>query len=68
MPHLPTTQSAVLALEELAARPGREVRAQHDIGRDRTFAGPVVTVPGEDGYREGIGAHDLTPWPAGRIR
>ncbi|MFJ2865741.1 hypothetical protein [Kitasatospora sp. NPDC087314] len=38
-PHLPTTQSAVRAVEELAARHGREVRAQHDIGRDRTFAG-----------------------------
>ncbi|MBV6701064.1 hypothetical protein [Kitasatospora aureofaciens] len=40
-PHLPTTQSAVLAIEAVAARHGREVRAEHDIGRDRTFAGLV---------------------------
>ncbi|MGW3073327.1 MULTISPECIES: hypothetical protein [unclassified Kitasatospora] len=39
--HLPTTQSAVLAIEAVAARHGRTVRAQHDIGRDRTFAGLV---------------------------
>ncbi|MFJ9442025.1 hypothetical protein ACIRRH_09140 [Kitasatospora sp. NPDC101235] len=40
-PHLPTTQSAVLAIEAVAARHGRTVRAQHDIGRDQTFAGLV---------------------------
>ncbi|MEV7186721.1 hypothetical protein [Kitasatospora sp. NPDC093102] len=40
-PHLPTTQSAVLAIEAVAGRHGRTVRAQHDIGRDRTFAGLV---------------------------
>ncbi|MFI2607625.1 hypothetical protein [Kitasatospora sp. NPDC018619] len=40
-PHLPTTQSAVLAIEAVARRHGRTVRAQHDIGRDRTFAGLV---------------------------
>ncbi|WP_316527855.1 hypothetical protein [Kitasatospora brasiliensis] len=146
-PQLPTTQSAVLAIEAVAERHGRTVRAQHDIGRDRTFAGLVggvdsldgepdgipheallefdghpavtvrlfthdevtvtvegiafdvdrdrvpgflnalwsdlvhvkartfppsttliVTVPGERGYREAIGVHDLTPWLAGRIR
>ncbi|MER7752584.1 hypothetical protein [Kitasatospora sp. NPDC097643] len=151
-PPLPTTQSAVHAIEAMAARHGREVRAQHDIGRDRTFAGlvgadgtgssggsgsseldaiphealleiagrpavtvrlfvhdeavvsldgiafdvprdsvpaflnsvwtglvhvkartfppsttMVVTVPGEDGYRESVGVHDLTPWIAGLI-
>ncbi|MGA5822284.1 hypothetical protein ACPC54_30995 [Kitasatospora sp. NPDC094028] len=50
MPHpkLPTTQSAVLAIEAVAARHGREVRAQHDIGRDQTFAGLVgADGPGE---------------------
>lgn len=52
MPHLPTTQSAVLALEELAARHGREVRAQHDIGRDQTFAGLV----GADAAGDGLDA------------
>ncbi|MFD8703026.1 hypothetical protein ACFV1W_10455 [Kitasatospora sp. NPDC059648] len=142
-PHLPTTQSAVLAIEAVAARHGRAVRAQHDIGHDRTFAGLVghddgpdaipheallefggsprtavrlfhhdeatvtvegipfdvprdsvpaflnsvwsglvhvkartfppsttliVTVPREPGYRESLGAHDLTPWLSGRIR
>ncbi|MFI9319190.1 hypothetical protein ACIGXI_05250 [Kitasatospora aureofaciens] len=142
-PHLPTTQSAVLAIEAVAARHGRAVRARHDIGRDRTFAGLVghddgpaaipheallefdrsprtavrlfthdeetvtvegipfdvprdsvpaflnsvwsglvhvrartfppsttliVTVPGEAGYRESLGLHDLTPWLSGRIR
>ncbi|MET9180768.1 hypothetical protein ABZX88_21460 [Kitasatospora aureofaciens] len=114
-PHLPTTQSAVLAIEAVAARHGRAVRAQHDIGSDRTFAGLVghdevtvtvegipfdvprdsvpaflnsvwsglvhvrartfppsttliVTVPGEAGYRESLGLHDLTPWLSGRIR
>ncbi|KJS55087.1 hypothetical protein [Streptomyces rubellomurinus] len=47
-PKLPTTQAAVLAIEAVAARHGREVRAQHDIGRDRTFAGLVGAVgPGE---------------------
>ncbi|MFF4378387.1 hypothetical protein [Kitasatospora sp. NPDC001547] len=40
-PHLPTTQSAVLAIEAVAGRHGRTVRAEHDIGRDRTFAGLV---------------------------
>ncbi|MFF2544780.1 hypothetical protein ACFVUY_19685 [Kitasatospora sp. NPDC058063] len=40
-PHLPTTQSAVLAIGAVADRHGRTVRAQHDIGRDRTFAGLV---------------------------
>ncbi|MFJ6621833.1 hypothetical protein ACIQOW_30180 [Kitasatospora sp. NPDC091335] len=40
-PHLPTTQSAVTAIEAVAGRHGRTVRAQHDIGRDRTFAGLV---------------------------
>ncbi|MFB8171565.1 hypothetical protein ACFC60_26845 [Kitasatospora purpeofusca] len=40
MPHppLPSTQSAVLAIEATAARHGREVSTGHDIGRDRTFA------------------------------
>ncbi|MER6398634.1 hypothetical protein ACIF6L_20735 [Kitasatospora sp. NPDC086009] len=43
MPHppLPSTQSAVFAVEAMAARHGREVRASHDIGRDQTFAGLV---------------------------
>ncbi|MEV0534498.1 hypothetical protein [Kitasatospora sp. NPDC050463] len=43
MPHppLPSTQSAVFAIEAMAARHGREVRAAHDIGRDQTFAGLV---------------------------
>ncbi|MFJ9695672.1 hypothetical protein [Kitasatospora sp. NPDC101183] len=54
MPHLPTTQSAVLALEDLAARHGREVRAQHDIGRDQTFAGFVGD--GADGAGDGLDA------------
>ncbi|MFE4518749.1 hypothetical protein ACFRMQ_31730 [Kitasatospora sp. NPDC056783] len=40
-PHLPTTQSAVLAIEAVARRHGRTARAQHDIGSDRTFAGLV---------------------------
>ncbi|MFF1907569.1 hypothetical protein [Kitasatospora sp. NPDC058218] len=40
-PPLPSTQSAVLAIEAMAARHGREVRAAHDIGRDQTFAGMV---------------------------
>ncbi|MBO1417521.1 hypothetical protein [Streptomyces sp. FH025] len=40
-PHLPTTQSAVLAIEAVAARHGRTVHAEHDIGNDRTFAGLV---------------------------
>ncbi|MEU3571736.1 hypothetical protein AB0E96_25395 [Kitasatospora sp. NPDC036755] len=51
-PHLPTTQSAVLAIEAVAARHGRTVRAQHDIGHDRTFAGlvgPERTGGGLDG-------------------
>ncbi|MBD0692735.1 hypothetical protein [Streptomyces sp. CBMA123] len=140
---LPTTQAAVLAIEAVAARHGRTVRAQHDIGSDQTFAGLVgqdggpgavpheallefdgsprlavrlfshdevtvtvegiafdvprdsvpaflnsvwadlvhvrartfppsttliVTVPGEPGYREAVGPHDLTPWLSGRIR
>ncbi|MFE2105561.1 hypothetical protein ACFXAF_06760 [Kitasatospora sp. NPDC059463] len=45
MPHdpLPSTQSAVLAVEAMAARHGRSVRASHDIGADRTFAGLVGT-------------------------
>ncbi|MEU4114773.1 hypothetical protein AB0F71_09810 [Kitasatospora sp. NPDC028055] len=142
-PNLPTTQAAVLAIEAVAARHGRTVRAQHDIGSDRTFAGLVgqdgepgaipheallefdgsprtavrlfihdeaavtvegiafdvprdsvpaflnsvwsglvhvkvrtfppsstliVTVPGEPGYREALGVHDLTPWLSGKIR
>ncbi|MGW4892565.1 hypothetical protein ACWEQL_09920 [Kitasatospora sp. NPDC004240] len=33
----------MLAIEAVAARHGREVRATHDIGRDRTFAG--LTAP-----------------------
>ncbi|MEV7770103.1 hypothetical protein [Kitasatospora sp. NPDC086791] len=45
-PHLPTTQSAVRAIEAVADRHGRTVRAQHDIGHDRTFAGLVG--PGEE--------------------
>ncbi|MEU6236759.1 hypothetical protein [Kitasatospora sp. NPDC047058] len=50
MPHppLPSTQSAVFAVEAMAARHGREVRAGHDIGRDQTFAGLV----GADGGGE----------------
>lgn len=49
MPHppLPSTQSAVFAIEAMAARHGREVRAAHAIGRDRTFAG--LTAPEDDG-------------------
>ncbi|MFF7990952.1 hypothetical protein ACFZDG_14335 [Kitasatospora xanthocidica] len=48
-PHLPTTQSAVLAIEAVAHRHGRTVRAQHDIGHDRTFAGLVGSGgPGPD--------------------
>ncbi|MER7844927.1 hypothetical protein ABTZ03_13410 [Kitasatospora sp. NPDC096077] len=46
-PKLPTTQAAVLAIEALAARHGRAVRAQHDIGRDQTFAGLVGQDAGE---------------------
>ncbi|MFE6870193.1 hypothetical protein ACFVFS_27025 [Kitasatospora sp. NPDC057692] len=38
---LPSTQSAVLAIEAMAARHGRSVRTSHDIGRDQTFAGLV---------------------------
>ncbi|WP_380283293.1 hypothetical protein [Kitasatospora purpeofusca] len=43
MPHepLPSTQSAVSAVEAMAARHGRSVRTSHDIGRDQTFAGLV---------------------------
>ncbi|MET8702964.1 hypothetical protein ABZW10_29495 [Kitasatospora sp. NPDC004723] len=43
MPHeaLPSTQSAVFAIEAMAARHGRSVRTSHDIGRDQTFAGLV---------------------------
>ncbi|MFJ8436325.1 hypothetical protein ACIQ9P_33995 [Kitasatospora sp. NPDC094019] len=57
MPHppLPSTQSAVLAIEATAARHGREVRTSHDIGRDRTFAGFV----GGDG----AGADELAAIP-----
>nr|BEK63968.1 hypothetical protein KPHV_11950 [Kitasatospora purpeofusca] len=53
MPHppLPSTQSAVLAIETTAARHGREVSTSHDIGRDRTFAGLV----GADGTGAGTG-------------
>ncbi|MER7667622.1 hypothetical protein ABTY61_04040 [Kitasatospora sp. NPDC096128] len=40
-PNLPTTQAAVPAVEAVAARHGRAVRAEHDIGGDRTFAGLV---------------------------
>ncbi|MEU3565957.1 hypothetical protein [Kitasatospora sp. NPDC006786] len=52
-PHLPTTQSAVLAIEAVAARHGRTVRAQHDIGRDRTFAG-LVGPGGPDGEPDAL--------------
>ncbi|MFE7591728.1 hypothetical protein ACFU6K_20210 [Kitasatospora sp. NPDC057512] len=52
-PHLPTTQSAVLAIEAVAARHGRTVRAQHDIGRDQTFAG-LVGADGVDGSGDGL--------------
>ncbi|MEU1285930.1 hypothetical protein [Kitasatospora sp. NPDC005856] len=55
-PHLPTTQSAVLAIEAVAHRHGRTVRAQHDIGRDRTFAGLVG--PGGPGAPGGPGGPD----------
>ncbi len=57
MPHppLPSTQSAVLAIEAMAARHGREVSTAHDIGRDRTFAGLV----GADGG----GADELAAVP-----
>ncbi|MFB7469616.1 hypothetical protein [Kitasatospora sp. NPDC056184] len=51
MPHdpLPSTQSAVLAVEAMAARHGRSVRTSHDIGRDQTFAGLVGSdAPGTD--------------------
>ncbi|MEU9045350.1 MULTISPECIES: hypothetical protein [unclassified Kitasatospora] len=47
-PHLPTTQSAVLAIQTVADRHGRTVRARHDIGRDQTFAG-LVGPPGPVG-------------------
>ncbi|MFJ8623100.1 hypothetical protein ACIRD3_09640 [Kitasatospora sp. NPDC093550] len=47
-PHLPTTQSAVLAVEAVARRHGRSVRARHDIGADRTFAGLVEADGGFD--------------------
>ncbi|MFF2076008.1 hypothetical protein ACFVXG_14760 [Kitasatospora sp. NPDC058162] len=40
-PNLPTTQAAVLAIEAVAARHGRAVRAEHDIGGDQTFAGLI---------------------------
>ncbi|MEV6973783.1 hypothetical protein [Kitasatospora sp. NPDC093806] len=58
MPHppLPSTQSAVFAIEAMAARHGREVRTGHDIGRDQTFAGLV----GADG---GSGADKLAAIP-----
>ncbi|MFI6847876.1 hypothetical protein OG535_04755 [Kitasatospora sp. NBC_00085] len=57
MPHppLPSTQSAVFAVEAMAARHGREVRASHDIGRDQTFAGLVgAGVGGADGELDAI--------------
>ncbi|MEK2493268.1 hypothetical protein WN990_27305 [Kitasatospora purpeofusca] len=59
MPHppLPSTQSAVLAIEATAARHGREVSTSHDIGRDRTFAGLV----GADGA--GAGADEFAAIP-----
>ncbi|MFF8772284.1 hypothetical protein [Kitasatospora sp. NPDC015120] len=49
MPHdpLPSTQSAVFAVEAMAARHGRSVRTSHDIGADRTFAGLVGTDGGD---------------------
>ncbi|MGW6918538.1 hypothetical protein ACWGB8_32685 [Kitasatospora sp. NPDC054939] len=46
-PPLPSTQSAVFAIEAMAARHGREVRAEHDIGHDRTFAGLTAPERGE---------------------
>ncbi|WP_328958360.1 hypothetical protein [Kitasatospora purpeofusca] len=57
MPHppLPSTQSAVLAIEATAARHGREVSTSHDIGRDRTFAGLVGA--------DGAGADELAAIP-----
>ncbi|MEE1826212.1 hypothetical protein PUR61_29090 [Streptomyces sp. BE20] len=50
MPHppLPSTQSAVFAIEATAARHGRAVSTDHDIGHDRTFAGLVGTGGGGD--------------------
>ncbi|MFB7614974.1 hypothetical protein [Kitasatospora sp. NPDC056181] len=60
-PPLPSTQSAVFAVEAMAARHGREVRASHDIGRDQTFAGLV----GADGAGAGGGgALDAVPHEA----
>ncbi|MET8542258.1 hypothetical protein ABZW03_16595 [Kitasatospora sp. NPDC004799] len=59
-PHLPTTQSAVLAIEAVADRHGRTVRAQHDIGRDRTFAGLV----GPSGPGDPAGEPDGIPHEA----
>lgn len=55
MPHpsLPSTQSAVFAVEAMAARHGRSVRATHDIGRDQTFAG-LLLPEGLAGDLEGI--------------
>ncbi|MEV7780936.1 hypothetical protein [Kitasatospora sp. NPDC088351] len=53
-PPLPSTQSAVFAVEAMAARHGREVRASHDIGRDQTFAGLV----GADGPELGAVPHE----------
>ncbi|MFJ4090871.1 hypothetical protein ACIPYS_04750 [Kitasatospora sp. NPDC089913] len=59
MPHppLPSTQSAVLAVEAMAARHAREVSTTHDIGRDRTFAGLVGT------DAAGAGADELAAIP-----
>ncbi|MFF4921318.1 hypothetical protein ACFY4B_12120 [Kitasatospora sp. NPDC001261] len=62
-PHLPTTQSAVLAIEAVAARHGRTVRAQHDIGRDRTFAG-LVGPDGPGGSGGSLGELDAIPHEA----
>ncbi|MFB8237993.1 hypothetical protein ACFC58_15730 [Kitasatospora purpeofusca] len=61
MPHppLPSTQSAVLAIEATAARHGRELSTSHDIGRDRTFAGLV----GADGAGPGPGADEFAAIP-----
>ncbi|MFD0276484.1 hypothetical protein ACFVHB_21620 [Kitasatospora sp. NPDC127111] len=63
MPHppLPSTQSAVFAVEAMAARHGREVRAGHDIGRDQTFAGLVGADGGGGG---GGGEFDAVPHEA----
>ncbi|WP_327673936.1 hypothetical protein [Kitasatospora sp. NBC_00458] len=66
MPHppLPSTQSAVFAIEAMAARHGRQVSTGHDIGRDRTFAGLV----GADGGGDELSAipHEALVEIAGR--